>query len=127
MFTGQRTDIPRLMKAMDILVHASLEPDPYPDVVLEAMLMGRPIIASNQGGPAEALDDGLTGFLCRPGDAEVLAKKILELVDKPGWRKEIGNAAKKVAWERYAIENHARRIERVSDQVLSRSVMVTSS
>ena len=79
--------------------------------------MGRPIIASNQGGPAEALDDGQTGILCRPGDAEVLAKKILDLVDKPGWRKEIGNAAKKVAWERYAIENHARCIERVYDQV----------
>jgi glycosyltransferase involved in cell wall biosynthesis len=121
MFTGQRSDIPRLMKAMDILVHASLEPDPYPGVVLEAMLMGRPIIASNQGGPAEALDDGKTGFLCRPGDTEVLAKKILELVDKPGWRKEIGNAAKKVAWERYAIENHARRIEKVYDKLLSTS------
>ena len=117
MFTGQRSDIPRLMKAMDILVHASLEADPYPGVVLEAMLMGRPIIASNQGGPAEALDDGKTGFLCPPGDTETLAKKILELADKPDWREGIGAAAKKVAWERYAIENHARCIERVYDQV----------
>ena len=121
MFTGQRSDIPRLMKAMDILVHASLEADPYPGVVLEAMLMGRPIIASNQGGPAEALDDGQTGILCRPGDAEVLAKKILELADKPDRRKEIGKAAKKVAWERYAIENHAHRIEKVYDKLLPTS------
>ena len=121
MFTGQRSDIPRLMKAMDILVHASLEADPYPGVVLEAMLMGRPIIASNQGGPAEALDDDHTGFLCPPGDAEVLAKKILELADKPDRRKEIGKAAKKVAWERYAIENHARCIEKVYDKLLPTS------
>ncbi len=118
-FTGQRNDIPRLMKAMDILVHASLKPDPYPGVVLEAMLMGRPIIASNQGGPAEALDDGQTGFLCPPGDVEALADKILELIDKPVWREEIGKTAKKVAWERYAIENHARHMESVYDQLLS--------
>jgi glycosyltransferase involved in cell wall biosynthesis len=121
MFTGQRSDIPRLMKAMDILVHASLEADPYPGVVLEAMLMGRPIIASNQGGPAEALDDGQTGILCRPGDAEALASKTLELANKPDQREEIGKVAKKVAWERYAIENHARGIEKVYDKLLPTS------
>ncbi|OEU63322.1 MAG: hypothetical protein BBJ57_04140 [Desulfobacterales bacterium PC51MH44] len=119
MFMGQRNDVPRLMKAMDILVHASVEPDPYPGVVLEAMLMGRPVVASNEGGPAEALDDGRTGVLCRPGEAETLAKKIIELADEPKRRDELGAAAKEVAWERYALEKHAQHIERIYDHLLS--------
>jgi glycosyltransferase involved in cell wall biosynthesis len=117
-FTGQRNDIPRLMKAMDIVVHASIEPDPYPGVVLEAMLMGRPIIASNQGGPAEALEDAKTGILCPSGDPEAFADRILVLADGHDWREKIGAAARKVAWERYSVENHARRIEKVYEQLL---------
>jgi glycosyltransferase involved in cell wall biosynthesis len=70
---GFRLDVPVLMKAMDVIVHASTTPEPFGRVVVEAMLAGRPVVASKAGGVMEILRDGETGYLVEPGDAGALA------------------------------------------------------
>jgi glycosyltransferase involved in cell wall biosynthesis len=70
---GFRRDVPVLMKAMDVIVHASTTPEPFGRVVVEGMLAGRPVVASRAGGVMEILRDGETGFLTAPGDAAGLA------------------------------------------------------
>jgi len=118
-FTGQREDIPDVMRVLDIIVHASLEPDPYPNVVLEGMVAGKPVIASNIGGPVEMIDDYETGILITPGDAKLLADKICELASDPERRLKIGSRARKIAFERYAIRNHVRRIETLYENMVT--------
>ena len=65
---GRREDVPDLMEASDIAIHASLIPEPFGLVVLEAMLHGCAVVAANEGGPAEMLGQstGLTFDARRP-------------------------------------------------------------
>jgi glycosyltransferase involved in cell wall biosynthesis len=72
-FLGFRSDIPVLMKAVDIVVHTSTAPEPFGRVIVEGLLAGRPVIATQAGGASEILNHGETGYLVPPGDARVLA------------------------------------------------------
>jgi len=117
-FTGQRNDVPDIMNAIDAMVHTTLAPDPYPGVVIEAMLIGKPVIATNIGGPAEAIENYKTGILIPPADSSMLAEKICELLFDEELRLSFGKEAKKVAFERYSIENHVRQIEEVYAKLL---------
>jgi glycosyltransferase involved in cell wall biosynthesis len=119
-FTGQRDDIPNVMRSLDVIVHASVNPDPYPNVLLEGMAAGRPVIATNIGGPLEMIENYKTGILIQPNDPEVLADKICELLSDKNLRLSLGEHANKVAFERYDIENHVRQIEEIYERLLKR-------
>ena len=62
-FLGFRRDIPRLMRMMDVIVHASTAPEPFGRVLVEAMLASTPLIASRAGGALEIVQDGVTAAL----------------------------------------------------------------
>jgi glycosyltransferase involved in cell wall biosynthesis len=70
-FVGFRTDVSALMVMADAFVIAS-EAEPFGLSILESMSLGTPVVAANAGGPKEIIDDGLTGFLFNPGDANDL-------------------------------------------------------
>jgi glycosyltransferase involved in cell wall biosynthesis len=78
-FRGFRDDIWAELAGMDILVHASIMPEPFGQVVVEAMLAGIPVIASAGGGPEEILTDGVNGLLYPAGDIEALAEALQRL------------------------------------------------
>ena len=90
-FLGHRDDVPDLMAASDVVVHASTQPEPFGLVVVEAMALGRAVIASSLGGPAEILDrdSGLTFSPERPED---LAEHLSALSAKPERRRALGAA-----------------------------------
>jgi len=67
--------------------------EPFGMVVLEGMLYGLPIVASDLGGPAEILESGRTGLLVPACDAEALAAALLRLVESAGLRHRLGRAA----------------------------------
>jgi glycosyltransferase involved in cell wall biosynthesis len=81
--TGFREDVPVLMHACDVIVHTSTAPEPFGRVIVEGMLAGRPVIATNIGGPAEVLNHGETGYLVPPDDAQILAD-VLRTLTAPG-------------------------------------------
>lgn len=91
--TGHRPDVPDLLNALDIFIHASLTPEPYGLVVLEAMAMGKAVIASNEGGPVEMIEDRISGVLIEPGDPECLAQAIDSLLENPEKRRQMGEKA----------------------------------
>lgn len=119
-FTGHRRDVTQVMGILDVIVHASIEPDPYPNVVIEGMFVGKPIIATNIGGPPEMIENYKTGILIPPKDPAVLAEKICYLLRNPDLRLSIGEAAKKVASGRNSIKNHVRQIEEIYEKVLNK-------
>ena len=80
---GPRDDIPRLLAACDVVVHTSIWPEPFGRVLVEALLAGRPLVASNAGGVREVVEDGVTGLLVAPGDVTGLAAAIAALRDDP--------------------------------------------
>ena len=68
-------DIPDLINGMDILVHSSIDPEPFGRVILEGMALKKPVIATAHGGPLEIIRSGESGVLVPPGDPAALAVK----------------------------------------------------
>jgi glycosyltransferase involved in cell wall biosynthesis len=118
-FTGFRPNVPEMLELLDVVVHASISPEPFGRVIAEAMAMKRPIIATLAGGPTEIIDDGRTGFLVPPRDPEALAKRIIMLLEDPALAERIAGAGYLDARQRFAADVHANRVQRVYEQVLS--------
>ena len=117
-FLGQRKDVPYLLAAMDVMIHASVEPEPSGGVIVEGMAMGKPVIATNIGGPPEVIEDGRTGFLVTPGDSVALSEKIALLIQEPERRRAMGKAAREFVTANYSLERDSRRLEAVYEEVL---------
>jgi glycosyltransferase involved in cell wall biosynthesis len=92
-FAGFQPNVPEWMQAMDIVVHAS-DREPFGMVVVEAMALGKPVIAGQSGGPAEIITDGVDGVLAPFGDAPALGAAISRLIDDPALARRLGSAAR---------------------------------
>jgi glycosyltransferase involved in cell wall biosynthesis len=75
-FAGHCDDMPAALQLADVVVSASLKPEPFGRVVIEAQAMGRPVVVSDHGGAAETVQPGLTGWRVPPGDASALAEAL---------------------------------------------------
>jgi glycosyltransferase involved in cell wall biosynthesis len=93
-WAGFRTDTPQVMAALDVLVLPSRQPEPFGMVLLEAMATGKPVIATDHGGPREIVIPGETGLLVPPGDPAALARAIMELACHATIRRQMGAAAR---------------------------------
>lgn len=92
LMTGFRVDIANHVNAFEILVHASVTPEPFGRVLLEGMALHKPIVASRAGGVEEIVNDGESGLLFEPGDHMDLADKLRRLLNSDSQRLEIGEA-----------------------------------
>jgi glycosyltransferase involved in cell wall biosynthesis len=92
--TGYRDDVPRLMSAADIYAMPS-DGEPFGLVFLEAMAVGLPIVALDNGATPEVVANGVTGLLSPLGDARSLAANLLTLASNVDLRKALGAAGKK--------------------------------
>ena len=112
---GHRTDVPALLQAVDIVVHCSTAPEPFGRVIVEAMLAGRPVIASADGASGEILGPDY-GFLVPPNDPAALADAIRRLRDLgPAERDRLLEANAARARSRYTVERMTRGVDRVLD------------
>jgi glycosyltransferase involved in cell wall biosynthesis len=103
-FTGFRPEIHSLLLSVDIVVHCSISPEPFGRVIVEAMLAGRPVIASRAGGAMEIVTDNQTGLLIEPGNPHALAAAIQRLLDNRELATEMGRAAKRDAEQRFRLD-----------------------
>ncbi len=95
------------LSASDIVVHPSVLPDPFPNAVREAMILGKPVIASGDGGIPEMIRDGETGILVEPGNSVELAAAITSLLNSREQRELLGEAAKQFGTRQFDI--HVRK------------------
>src|SRR6185437_8182985 len=72
--------------ALDVMVHASTQPEPFGRTAIEAMAAGVPVVAAAGGGISEVIEDGLSGLLTPPGDAGALARALADLHARPELR-----------------------------------------
>jgi glycosyltransferase involved in cell wall biosynthesis len=79
-FTGYRRNVADYMNALDVVVHASVEPEPFGRVLIEAMALGKPVVGANAGAVPEILDHGQAGKTFTPRDSNELAQVILSLL-----------------------------------------------
>jgi glycosyltransferase involved in cell wall biosynthesis len=93
-FTGFVDDVPSAMRALDIVVHASTEPEPFGMVILEAMACGKAVIASRAGGARELFEEGETALGHECGDALKLSRQIERLVKDENFRFHMGRRAR---------------------------------
>jgi glycosyltransferase involved in cell wall biosynthesis len=89
--------------ASDIVVHPSVLADPYPNAVREAMILGKPVIASRAGGIPDMMRHAETGRLIRPSDAGELAASLRRLINSPEERARLGDAAQRFAIDHFDI------------------------
>lgn len=93
---GRQKNVPEWMQAMDVFVHAS-NLEPFGIVVLEAMSLGKPVVATKPGGPEEIIQDQESGVLVPANDAQSMADAILTYLAQPDLAARIGTAAKQRA------------------------------
>jgi glycosyltransferase involved in cell wall biosynthesis len=114
-FLGQRDDVPDVLRALDVLLVPSWE-EPFGLVMIEAMAVGTPVVATNCGGPAEVIRNGENGRLVAPDRPEAWAEAAAELLGDRSRRESIVHAgletAQKFGRARYveafaAIYHHA--------------------
>lgn len=116
-FRGFREDVWAELASLDVLVHASVIPEPFGTVVLEGMAAGLAVIAADEGGPASVIADGETGRLFRSRDVGSLCAAMRALSENPQERQRLGGAAR-VAVADYHPAAVAQRLERVYEGVL---------
>ncbi|MEK4344191.1 glycosyltransferase family 4 protein [Paenibacillus sp. FSL P4-0184] len=107
---GHVDDIQGLMNTADLLIHTSVTPEPFGQVIVEGMAAGLPVIASNEGGPVEIVVQGETGLLIEPGDAAILADSIKWMLDHPEERRRMADNGMKRVKEHFVIENTVKDI-----------------
>lgn len=109
--TGYRKDVPDLVNCLDVLVHASVEPEPFGRVLLEGMALEKPVISNTIGSGPEIVVDGVTGLLVEPGDEESLAAALTWVFSDPERSREMGRAGRKRLQDLFHISENVKRTE----------------
>jgi glycosyltransferase involved in cell wall biosynthesis len=108
-FRGYCHDISRALPDYDLMVVPS-RAESFSLVTIEAMLAGLPVIATRCGGPEELLQDGVTGMLVEPGDADELAQAILTMMRNPARAFAMGKEAKLTAIRKFDLNRQLQSI-----------------
>ncbi len=120
-FTGFVKDTPAAMRALDVVVHASTEPEPFGMVLIEAMACGRAPIASPCGGAAEIIEDGVTALAHETGSSSSLSIQIRRLASNQEQRQVLGRNARKMVERKFHKAKLGREVTELYRNVLSPS------
>ena len=123
-FRGFRTDMRTELDRVDAMIHASVIPEPFGQVVVEGMAARLAVVAADAGGPAEIITHEVDGLLYPPGDVAALAALLRRLADDPTLRFRLGDQAVRTA-EKYGPTNVAPQLleiyQRIGRQQVGRS------
>ena len=118
-FLGLRADIPDLLRSSTVLVRPS-NLEGMPLTVLEAMASGIPVVATDVGGTPELVEDGVTGYLVKPGDPRAIAMAVLKIAGDPERAVSMGRVARQRMEQRPTQEMIVEMNEQVYFKALSR-------
>lgn len=118
-FTGWRNDIAEVTAAFDVAVQASHYLEGFGSAAMEAMALGKTVVATRVGGLPELIEDGRTGILVAPGEPEQLAAAISRLLEDEALRQQMGDAAKARVQALFNQKQLTAKIESIYARMLS--------
>lgn len=117
-FAGFQNNPIDFMNMMDVILHTSIDPEPFGIVNLEAMLVRKPVISTTIGAPVEIFENGISGVLVEPGNPEVLARACIEILKSPDKAKRIGEAAHARLQSKFTIQKMVEQNEAIYNRLL---------
>ncbi|MBI4381363.1 MAG: glycosyltransferase [candidate division NC10 bacterium] len=117
-FTGMREDIPAIMGALDVVALPSLS-EGLPFILLEAMAMGKPVVATRVNGVSEVVEDGVTAFLVPPRTPDLLAQAIITLLLNRKLASMLGAAARRQAERCFGLDRMIQDVETLYEELLA--------
>ncbi len=114
---GLQRNVPEWVQAMDVFIHAS-DNEPFGIVIIEAMALGKSVVAANSGGPTEIITDGVNGLLTPYGDPDALATAIIRYLDEQEFAHNVGLAARQRALD-FSTEGYAQNFTNTIRSVLA--------
>jgi len=115
---GFRSDVPRIMLSCDVIVHASIKPEPLGVVIMEGMAAGKPVICTRGGGTSEMNVNRETGLIVEPGNHNDLGKAINFLIRHPEIRLQMGNRGRQIADKEFTHEKRVEGYLRIFNQLI---------
>lgn len=103
-FTGFLKNRFEVIASLDIIVQTSIEPESFGRVLIEAMTMAKPVVATKIGGFCEIIENGIDGILIPPEDSTQLAKSIIKILTNKELRQKLGDNGKKKVLKKYNID-----------------------
>ena len=119
-FTGYQKDVPDFINALEVAIHASVAPEPFGRVLLEAMALRKPVVGSRSGAVPEIVVDGQTGFTFEPRSADALAEAVVTLLQDGDRARRMGEAGLSRLDSVFHIRLNVERTMRLFDHLLSR-------
>jgi glycosyltransferase involved in cell wall biosynthesis len=119
-FTDYRQDVAPYMAACDIICHTSRVPEPFGMVVIEAMSLGKPVIATQGGGPSEIIAEPDQGILVPPDDPAALAAALISLIDDPERRARLGARGRERVISDFGVDTMARNFVAALERLAQR-------
>ena len=118
-FTGVRNDIPEILSASDVVVFPSIVPHSARPII-ESEAMGKPVVASNLGGPMELVVHKETGLLVPPNDPQALAEAIESILSNPEKAQQMGEAGYRRARQLFDAEKNVKKTFDVYERLFSK-------
>jgi glycosyltransferase involved in cell wall biosynthesis len=110
---GHREDIPEILFAIDVIVHPSYANEGIPQTILQALVMKKPVVASDAGSIREVIMNGQTGFLIPTKNSYEIALKVLDLYKNPKLCAGFGKEGRKLVEKHYLIDQMLDKIEKL--------------
>jgi len=115
---GYRQDVASYMNALDVVEHASVAPEPFGRVLLEAMELRKPRVASRAGGVTEVAQDGQSGSLCELGNVEDLARALSSIQTDTVLAQRVGAAGCDRLRQEFSVSRHVQRVHDLYREIL---------
>jgi len=120
-FLGQQVDMPAIYQQSALLVSTS-DFEGMPNVIMEAMACGLPVVATHAGGTTDLIDHGVNGFVTNCGDVEALVQYVFQLVTDDKLRDLMGLAARQSVVDRYSIDVLYPKLMQLYETIITRQV-----
>jgi len=117
-FTGHRRDVPHLIAALDVVVHASSTPEPFGVVIIEGMAASKPVVATAAGGVLDIIEDGVNGLLVPCKDSKAMAGAIIKLLSDRDKAQQIGLAAYRRVADKFTLQKKVAAVQKLYDSIL---------